>query len=149
MTELPFEKPKTHKYKMKYKWKSRGMKFTKEEFEYWYNKYIYATHCELCEKQFIKSIDRHLDHNHDTGEIRNIVCCKCNQRKYDKKLNSRNTTGYSGIYKYISTDCKQGFYWEFYAYKKNSKRKYIKSSTDFDWLVKFAEKWKKENNYYT
>ena len=50
--ELPFELPKYHKTKTKYQWKIRGIKFTDEEFEYWYNKYIYATHCELCNKKF-------------------------------------------------------------------------------------------------
>ena len=37
---LPFKLNKNHKYSTKGSWKAKGMKFTNEEFEYWYNKYI-------------------------------------------------------------------------------------------------------------
>jgi hypothetical protein len=151
MTELPFKLSRRHKQNTKWCWKNiNKMIFTDEDYEIIYNEYIFSTNCDLCNKKFTNTKDRQLDHNHETGEIRNIVCCKCNLRKKDNKINSRNTTGYIGINKkkHKNKNKEEYIYYSFYA-TINNKRKYIKSSTDFDWLVKFAEKWKKENNYYT
>ena len=150
MTELklPFKLQKNHKSMTKGSWKKIGIKFTDEEFEYWYNKYIYATNCELCNEVFKTSRNRHLDHNHDTGEIRNIICRTCNFLKKDNKIYSNNKTGYTGIYKINNKRYIQGFYYQFEVHI-DKKLKVIKSSIDFDWLVKYAEEWKKENNYYT
>jgi hypothetical protein len=151
MTELklPFELKLT-KAQQKTIWKYSGMKFNDDEFEYWYNKYIYATHCsiEKCKKPFKSTQVREMDHNHDTGEIRDIICTSCNQRRKDKKMLKNNTSGYTGIYKQIDTHCNQGFIWRFRAIV-DGKRKIIKTSVNYDWLVEFAENWKKENNYYT
>ena len=146
MSQLPFELRKYHKSKTKLSWKSKGL--IMDNFEEIYNNYIYATHCELCNKQFKSSRERHMEHDHQTGEFRNIVCCKCNQLKADKKINSNNTSGYSNIHKKLNKQLKQGYFWAFEV-KINGKYKTIKSSVDFDKLVKFAEKWKKDNNYHT
>jgi len=146
MSDLPFELKPYHKAITKYTWKKRGLLM--DNFEEIYNKYIYATHCELCNKQFTKTIDRQMEHCHETGEFRNIVCMGCNQRKADVKLKSNNTSGYKGICKQKDTTCKQGFIWQFSVYI-NGKRKTIKQSVDLDKLVEFAEQWKKDNNYYT
>ena len=137
---------KDHKSITKYSWKKKGL--ITDNFEQIYNKYIIATHCELCNKKFTKTIDRQMEHCHATGEFRNIVCNSCNQRKADVKLKSNNTCGYNGIHKQIDKNMKQGFRWVFRAII-NGKRKTIKHSKDFDKLVKFAEQWKKDNNYYT
>jgi hypothetical protein len=151
MTELPFKLSRRHKTNTKWSWKNiNKMIFTDEEFEIIYNEYIYAKNCDLCNKKFINTKDRQLDHNHNTGEIRNIVCCKCNLRKKDNKINSRNTTGYTGIYKKKNKNKNKEdyIYYSFYA-TINSKRKHIKSMKNYEMLVKFADEWKKENNYYT
>jgi len=34
--------------------------------------------CAICNKQFIKSKDIHIDHNHITGQIRQLLCSHCN-----------------------------------------------------------------------
>jgi hypothetical protein len=150
MTELPFKLHPNHKKWTKDNWRYHSkMNFTDEDFELFiYPKYIYATNCELCNKKFKNTKDRQLDHNHETGEIRNIVCNSCNQRKYDKKILSTNKSGYTGIYKKLSKTTKQGFIWNFET-RIEGKPKLIKCSIDFDWLVKFADNWKKENNYYS
>tara|TARA_R110001592_G_scaffold69878_2_gene214308 strand:+ start:49 stop:495 length:447 start_codon:yes stop_codon:yes gene_type:complete len=146
---LPFELSKYHKTNTKYRWINQlELKETDEKIEEIYNKYIVATHCELCNKEFISRKDRHMEHCHESGRFRNIVCTRCNLLKHDNKLQSNNTSGYKGIFKTYGKTCKHGFYWKFEAYV-NGKKKTIKSSVDFDKLVAFADKWKLENNYHT
>lgn len=143
--ELPFELGKDHKSRNKSKWKHRGLNM--DNFEEIYNRYIYATHCELCNKEFISCKHRVMDHCHTTGNFRNIVCHSCNQLKSDVKIYSNTTSGYKGISKQNDKKCKQGFYW-YFAVSINGTRKTIKNSVDLEWLKVFADNWKKENNYY-
>ena len=145
MSDLPFKLYKDHKGSCRRTWKKRGLNMN--NFDEIYNKYIYATHCQLCNKQFRSSIERHMEHDHQTGKFRNIVCCKCNLLKKDRKQ-SNNTSGYKGICKQKDTTCKQGFIWQF-SVKINGKPKIIKCSVDLEKLIKFAEQWKKDNNYNT
>ena len=147
--QLPFELPKYHKRKVKYNWIKSGMIFTDEDFElYIYPNYIYASNCDLCNKKFISSNDRQLDHNHNTGEIRNIVCTSCNFKRKDTKMYSNNTSGIKNISKHYNKKNKQGFYWVFRINIKG-KIKTIKSSVNKEKLIEFAEKWYIENNYFT
>ena len=143
---LPFKLYKYHKNYTKQSWKKNGL--IMDNFDEIYNRYIYATHCELCNKQFVKSIDRCMDHNHETSEFRNIVCQRCNQLKADVKKSSNNTSGYKGISKSVDKTCRQGFIWQF-SVQINGKSKTIKSSVNKELVIEFAEKWKKENNYHT
>jgi hypothetical protein len=144
--ELPFKLYDNHKSTFKRNWKRIGL--IMNNFDEIYNKYIYATHCELCNKQFPNTKDRQMEHDHKTGEFRNIVCRRCNQRKADVKIQCNNTSGYVGISKHIDIKCKQGYYWEFKAVV-DGKHKLIKKSIDYDKLVAFADKWKIDNNYNT
>ena len=84
--------PKKYKTDKKAYWRYSGMKFTEEDFEYIYSEYMKATHCDLCDKQFKNTKDRQLDHNHETGEIRNIVCNRCNSKREDRKIQVNNTS---------------------------------------------------------
>ena len=145
---LPFKLYKSHKRKTIYKWKSRGLNETDEFIEELYNRYILASRCELCDKEFISSQDREMDHSHTTFKFRNIVCTSCNNKKHDVKMLSNNTSGYKGICKYKCKRYKQGFRWVFKAYV-NGKQKTIKSSVDLEFLKAYADNYLKENNYYT
>ena len=146
--ELPFEVAKYHKTYTKSSWKKNGLIVSEEDFESLYYMYIYATQCELCDKEFPNTRDRQMEHNHSNGEFRNIVCRSCNQLKSDVKINSNNKTGYKGICKGITKRCKQGFIWRFEAYI-DGKKKQIKTSVDKEKLIEFADKWKIDNNYNT
>jgi len=146
--ELPFELPKHHKCYTLYTWKKRGLIATYDEIQSIYYMYIYTTHCELCNKEFEKSNDRQMEHKHETGEFRNIVCRSCNLRKADVKIQCNNTSGYNGIYKHNSKKCTQGFYWCFRV-TINGELKTIKTSVDKEKLIEFADKWKLDNKYNT
>ena len=143
---------KYHKISTKHNWKNKGLLWTsEEEFEEIYLRVISSTNCELCKKPYKSTKDRQMDHEHciddKWGWFRNIVCRRCNHRKSDRKQ-ANNTSGYIGISKLPNKKCKQGFIWVFRAYV-NGKRKQIKKSVDLEYLKKFAEKWKIDNDYYT
>ena len=71
------------------KWKAR-YKATQEQWEH----YCDTTHCECCGVEFEegKGINAKCqDHNHDTGELRGVICNACNLmegyiRKYKDRL---------------------------------------------------------------
>jgi len=140
--DLPFKLKERHKYYTLRNWKRRGL--IHDDLDSLYNEYIYVTSCDLCGIEFKSALDRKMEHSHETGEFRNFVCHSCNMRKSDVKMKSNNTSGCKCIFKHKSKTSKQGFIWEFKLFNTT-----IKTSTDFDKLVQFAEQWKKENNYHT
>ena len=66
---------KGRKSYFKSRWKSRGVKGDLDKL------YDYVNSCEKCEKcskVFTDTYDRILDHNHETGEFRFVLCRDCN-----------------------------------------------------------------------
>ena len=61
-------------------WKKRGI--ITDDYDKIYDEYINTTECKLCNHTFENSTERCLDHCHQTGEIRNIICRPCNTRDY-------------------------------------------------------------------
>ena len=61
-------------------WKYKGV--ISDDYNELYDKYINATECELCKTPIIEGRGligkKCLDHNHETGEFRNILCGHCN-----------------------------------------------------------------------
>tara|TARA_B110000503_G_C6854641_1_gene292289 strand:- start:40 stop:480 length:441 start_codon:yes stop_codon:yes gene_type:complete len=68
--------PKEYKRSMIYKWKSRCVIY--EDFDELYDTYMNTMNCSHCDKEFVNSKYRHLDHCHKTGLFRAIVCQRCN-----------------------------------------------------------------------
>tara|TARA_R110000772_G_C12949904_1_gene402021 strand:+ start:55 stop:483 length:429 start_codon:yes stop_codon:yes gene_type:complete len=56
-------------------WRKNGVINVNDEM---YERYIATTHCECCSKKFSSSRDRCLDHDHETGDFRWVICRACN-----------------------------------------------------------------------
>lgn len=65
-------------------WKRIGV--IHNNFDLLYETYINKNNCDVCNNQFKSSRDRHLDHCHETGLFRQILCCSCNVNDYWKKI---------------------------------------------------------------
>ena len=74
---------KYHKTQTLCKWKRIGV--INDNLEEIYETYINTTECNHCGKVFESTRDRHLDHCHETGLFRKIVCRRCNT--YDNYIN--------------------------------------------------------------
>ena len=74
--KIDAEKRKTDAGKKKYRtqlWKQSGIDITYEEYKEKYE--ALAGCCEICNEQYPSLC---VDHNHDTGEIRGLLCTSCN-----------------------------------------------------------------------
>jgi len=64
------------KYDAIYKWKKSGL--ICDDYNALYETYINTTECQHCQKEFTEKNRRCLDHDHETGLFRKIVCIRCN-----------------------------------------------------------------------
>ena len=85
------------KYKTIYSWKRIGVIY--HNFDELYEVYIKTMNCWHCNKEFVSTRDRCLDHNHETGAFRAIVCQKCNCKdSYIKHPNGYSKKEYKHSY---------------------------------------------------
>jgi hypothetical protein len=77
--ELPksyYDNPKKYKTNKICRWKSSGVIY--DDWDDLYEVYMNTMECQHCKKPFETSYDRCLDHNHETGLFRMILCQGCN-----------------------------------------------------------------------
>jgi transcription elongation factor Elf1 len=81
---MDFYPPSYHKNPNLYKrftitnWKKRGVIY--HNLDELYEVYINTMNCQHCGKEYKNSSDRCLDHDHETGMFRKIVCRNCNNQ---------------------------------------------------------------------
>ena len=100
------------------------------------------------EEKFESTENRCMDHSHQTGEFRNIVCQKCNQRKSDRKMSKNNKSGHKYIHEEKRTDTNQGSIWVFQVIIED--KRITKASIDKEKVIQFRDQWFEEHpNYHT
>ena len=57
-------------------WKSIGM--IDPDWDLVYKMFMAQTNCWICDRLFDDKYPRNLDHDHETGELRYVVCTPCN-----------------------------------------------------------------------
>tara|TARA_R110000751_G_scaffold5894_1_gene26074 strand:+ start:87 stop:470 length:384 start_codon:yes stop_codon:yes gene_type:complete len=82
---MSFTLGKRHKYITIWKWKSRGIIC---DYDAIYDIVISTFMCDYCGITFPESKDRCLDHDHDDGSVRGVVCRYCNHLM-ENKLNEK------------------------------------------------------------
>ena len=107
------------KYFTIYNWKKSGLIY--DDYDELYEVYIKTMNCGHCNKAFKNSSDRCLDHNHETGLFRKIVCHKCNVwDSYIKYPNGYSKQEYGKEYYQKNKDKLSEYYQEYY--QKNKQR---------------------------
>ena len=126
-------------------WKQNGVIY--DEFDDLYEIYIKTMECGHCKKEFKNKRDRHLDHCHETGLFRKIICRRCNSHdsyltypngvpsksEIDKKCYHKN--------KHKNKDIKNEKRREKYTcrcgviYTKESKARHERSMKHTDWFM--------------
>ena len=117
--------PKSH---MIYNWKKSGL--ICDDYNALYETYIGTMECEHCQIEFTKNNWRCLDHNHETGLFRKIVCHRCNNKdtyiKYPNGFTEQDRQEYSQEYYQANKQKKIEYQQEHYQANKQKIRQYQK-----------------------
>ncbi len=108
---------------------------SRDDYELVYFTWLNSERCEECNKEYSKDNIKNMDHCHDTGLFRNILCHSCNAN-----LKCSNTSGTPNI-------CwnKSGSNWRYQrAIKGKRHRKYSK---DLEWLKNYKKEFELKHIY--
>ena len=109
---------------------------SRDEYEYIYDRWLRSERCEECSKEYTKENKKCMDHCHDTGLFRNILCHSCNMKRTTKE----NSSGTTNIFWYKYRNC-----WLYQIII--NKKVYSKKSKDLEWLKQYKIDFEKENLY--
>ena len=76
--------PSRKKSKRIFDWKRRGL--IHDDIDELYEYYINTNECNVCKVVFTENNKRCMDHDHQSGAFRNVLCNKCNVNDNWKKL---------------------------------------------------------------
>lgn len=117
-------------------WKSIGLKCeSREDYDLIYDKWLNSSRCENCNCEYSKGNHKCMDHDHDTGLFRNILCFNCN-----KNLNCSNKSGIPNI-----LWDKRRNSWK-YSRTINGKN-YRKSCKNLEWLKNYKKEFELKHIY--
>jgi len=125
---MEIKNPKYHKNITIYRWKSYGVIY--HDFDDLYEVYIKTMNCSHCNKEFTSTSERQLDHNHETGAFRAIVCRACNLNdSYIKYPNGFDVKKYKKDYEQRTRERDREYYkhykQEYYNKRKNELKEKI------------------------
>ena len=88
---------KEYKSGVIFRWKDAGI--ITDDWDKLFERYMNTTHCEICSCKLITGNfggnKKAIDHDHNTGIVRNICCHSCNMSRKIKYKN--NTSGHKNI----------------------------------------------------
>lgn len=73
-----YETPAGYEYHTITRWEKNGLIYP--DIRFLYMIYEWWNTCDECGKEKISSNNKHMEHNHMTGEFRGVVCASCNHR---------------------------------------------------------------------
>jgi len=116
-------------------WKKYGLICRGDEtYKDIYNEVMSVTHCELCNVEFTDEIadQRCMDHCHETGFFRKVLCRRCNANYLTapQKLKVNNKTGHMWISPSITKNKSGNISVSFRYERKDFKRKASQSLTE-------------------
>ena len=110
-------------------WKRRGLICREgETYKDIYSLYMNTDFCNQCSVKFndeVRNLNRCMDHSHDTGYFRHVLCNKCNMG-FDRKLPSHSKTGHMWISPSVQKKREKN-YVSFQYSRSGFKRKYSQS----------------------
>ena len=115
-------------------WLRKGL--NPEDFEKAWTAYCNSKRCEWCNSEYKSSRDKQMDHCHDFGHFRNILCQTCNGWRRDSKFICK------------SWDKQRNKYYYYINVKRNGKNILCNKRNTLEEAEEVLLEFKKNNGFY-